>query len=163
MKRFSQFIRRWWAPALLGFVVVAVDQASKVVITDWAAQFPGESIPFWPGVLDLRLTHNEGVAFGLLQGSQALSILLPVLALVVLALLRKFVLPQSRLADYAVVIVMAGGFSNLLDKLLRGYVVDFFEIIPFRFAIFNVADIYVTVGIGLLLLSVLLPSVRKKA
>lgn len=162
MKKTLQILRRWWLPALLALVLVAVDQISKDLMILRAAQSSSESIPFWPGVLHLRLTHNEGVAFGLLQDGFVLPILLPVLALVLLPVLRRFVLPKGRLADFGVVIVMAGGFSNLLDKLLRGYVVDFFEIKLFRFAIFNVADIYVTVGIVLLLLAVLLPSAGKQ-
>lgn len=157
-----QILRRWGPPVLLALALVAVDQLSKALMIQRAAQTPGECIALWPGVLHLRLTHNEGVAFGLLQDGFVLPILLPVLALVLLPLLRRLVLPKGRLVDFAVAIVMAGGFSNLLDKLLRGHVVDFFEIQPFRFAIFNVADIYVTVGIGLLVLAVLLPSARKR-
>lgn len=163
MKRFLQTIRHWWPPILLACVLVILDQASKVAMVRWAAQHPGENLAFWPGVMHLRLIHNEGVAFGLLQDGLVLPVLLPVLALVLLPLLRRFVLPKGRLVDFAVAIVMAGGFSNLLDKLLRGYVVDFFEVQLFRFAIFNVADIYVTVGICLLLVAVLLPAARKKA
>lgn len=147
---------------LLACALVALDQACKAAMVQWAGAHPGDSLSLWPGVLRLRLTQNEGVAFGLLRGGSVLPVLLPLLALVLLPLLRRFVLPKGRLVDFAVTLVMAGGFSNLLDKLARGYVVDFFEMLLFQFAIFNVADVYVTAGICLLLVAVLLPSARKK-
>lgn len=143
-------------------LLILLDQGSKAWILSRYGRQMGESIPLWNGVLHLRLMRNEGVAFGFFQHLEFLPLLLSIAALIALPLLRHFLLPKGALIDYGTAMVLAGGASNLLDRLLRGYVVDFLEIRLFTFAIFNVADIFVTLGILLLVIAVLRSSIGKE-
>ncbi|MCC6525629.1 MAG: signal peptidase II [Polyangiaceae bacterium] len=112
-----------------------------------------------PGLLDLRYAQNHGTAFSLIPGSElpALRIVLVAVALVAVAALavvwwrRRAQAPSLELWGYA--FVGAGAVGNLLDRVLRGYVVDFIHL---RFwPIFNVADVAIAVGAGLLLVAAL--------
>jgi signal peptidase II len=106
------------------------------------------------GVLDLRYTENRDAAFSALR-SLPPSVKSPVLVgsrlaicvvvLILLARRRSYGLQRLGLA-----VVLAGGLGNLIDTLWRGYVVDFIHL---RYwPVFNVADICVAVGVGLIFL-----------
>lgn len=129
--------------------VVAADQAVKAL----ARRLTGP-VTLIPGVLGLRYSENTGMAFSLLSRHTWLLTLLSI-ALIGIgwAALRRYRLgPLSRLAA---MLMLGGALGNLIDRLLLGYVTDMFEVLLFRFAIFNVADAALTIG-GLLLAGTLL-------
>jgi signal peptidase II len=107
------------------------------------------------GVLDLRYTENPEAAFGALRWARpsvrgpALTAFRGLLSLVILVvLLRRRGLGLDR---FGLALVLAGALGNLADGLLRGYVVDFIHV--HYWPVFNVADICIAVGVGLLLLA----------
>lgn len=134
---------RRWMGTLLG--VVTLDQLSK-----WALKDADHVLI--PGILRLRGVRNEGAAFGLLGAAPQLLLVLTTLAVVLLAAYLWRSRPQG-LFGIGLALVLAGAVGNLIDRLLLGYVIDFFELLFVRFAIFNVADIAVTAGCGLCILS----------
>ena len=143
--------RIFWVIALL---VLALDRISK----ELAAGLPGDGIVLIPGVLGLRYAQNTGAAFSLLAGQPRL---LGILSLAVIAAgflwLRKKPLAAFPLAALA---LMAGGAAgNMIDRLVRGYVPDMIEALFVNFPVFNVADSCLTVGCGMLMISLLF---RKK-
>lgn len=143
--------RLFWVIALL---VLVVDRISK----ELAAGLPGDGIVLIPGVLGLRYAQNTGAAFSLLAGQPRL---LGILSLAVIAAgflwLRKKPLAAFPLAALA---LMAGGAAgNMIDRLVRGYVPDMIEALFVNFPVFNVADSCLTVGCGMLMISLLF---RKK-
>jgi signal peptidase II len=143
--------RLFWVIALL---VLALDRISK----ELAAGLPGDGIVLIPGVLGLRYAQNTGAAFSLLAGQPRL---LGILSLAVIAAgflwLRKKPLAAFPLAALA---LMAGGAAgNMIDRLVRGYVPDMIEALFVNFPVFNVADSCLTVGCGMLMISLLF---RKK-
>ena len=103
--------------------------------------------PLIPGVLSLVRLHNDGAAFSFLAGGGAriyFIILTAVFTIaVIIALATNFI--NGRFGRWCLVLVTAGGLSNCLDRVLYGYVVDMFKIDLFDFAVFNVADIFITV------------------
>ena len=110
------------------------------------------------GVLDLRYTENTDVAFNLLRAvpERVRAPLLVVIgAAAMIALLGFLLLRQSRLGivRVALLLMTAGALGNYLDRIVRGYVVDFVRL-P-HWPVFNVADIYVTAGATLLAWSAL--------
>ena len=107
------------------------------------------------GFLDLTFVENRGVAFGMFSGKKWFILLL---TLCIVAFLVYYFVKMPRTKEYqwvrcAMVLVLAGAVGNMLDRVFRGYVVDFFYFSLIDFPIFNVADIYVVVAtIGLFIL-----------
>lgn len=147
----------------LSAVLVGLDQAVKL----WARAVlqPVGTMPFIPHVLQLRFVLNTGAAFSMLEGHQ---VILTLVTSVVLAGVGGYLVlnpPPKKLEYAAWVLILAGGVGNLIDRVARGAVVDLFDTLFINFAVFNVADICITVGFALLLLFYLLQELsgRKKA
>jgi len=135
--------------------LILIDQLSKV----WAlsALRGTEGIVVIPNVFELSYLENRGAAFGILQDHQIFFVLITVAAAVILTWIYRRI-PQTKKyiplrISYA--LIMAGAFGNLIDRVFRGYVVDFFYFKWIDFPVFNVADIYVTVTMILLLILIL--------
>ncbi len=131
--------------SIVGILVVIIDQAVKFWVQN--NLFGTDIVKFIPGVVSLVNVHNSGAAFGILSGSNARIYFIIVTGifalLVVLALATNFV--SGRLARWSLVMVAAGGIGNMIDRIIYGYVQDMFKVELFNFAIFNVADIFITV------------------
>lgn len=107
-----------------------------------------------PGILGLKYAQNTGAAFSAFSGATiGLSLVsLAVCAGIVIFIIRK---PMWWPVALSLSVILAGGAGNLIDRLFRGYVVDFFEVLFIRFAIFNVADVYITTGAAFLIILLL--------
>lgn len=107
-----------------------------------------------PGIMELQYLENRGAAFGILQNQQWLFILLFLVFLAVMGWTLHRLPPVRRFFPLrlTILIILAGGIGNLIDRVFRGYVVDFFYFSLIDFPIFNVADIYVTVSVAVLFL-----------
>lgn len=103
-------------------------------------------------ILDLTYLENDGAIFGSMSGQRWF--LVGFTSLVVLGgiILLFKVYKRSRLLNIALALFIAGGIGNLIDRFRFSYVVDMFEVKLFHFAIFNVADICVTVAFVMLLI-----------
>lgn len=133
----------------IALAAVALDQGVKALARH------AEGFTLIPGVLAFTYAENTGMAFSLFSGQPWLLALLS-LGLMVLGwrILRRYRLgPWSRTAA---MMMLGGAVGNLIDRLLTGYVVDMFEVLFVRFAIFNVADAFLTVGCILMAASLLL-------
>lgn len=100
------------------------------------------------GFLDFTFVENRGAAFGILSGQRIFFIILTVV--VVIGIVYSFYkLPTTReynLLRYGLLLVLSGAIGNVIDRALRGYVVDFLEVTFIKWPVFNMADIYVVVG-----------------
>lgn len=107
-----------------------------------------------PGVFQLYYSENRGAAFGILQGQRWF--FFAVAAIVILAILfLLFRLPAGTryLPLYAAMVLLtAGAAGNVVDRLFRGFVVDFFYFYLIDYPIFNVADCYVVVAAALFII-----------
>lgn len=138
--------------AILAAALVALDQVVKLLVR---ANIPlGGSVPFIPYLLDLTYVQNTGAAFSLLrQHTWLLTLISAVVVLVMCALIVKGFF-QNALGRWAAALVLAGGMGNLIDRVLLGYVTDMFQTVFMDFAVFNVADCCITIGVPLLFLYV---------
>jgi len=138
--------------------LVALDQASKAAV----ARF----VPFYgnvgliPGFFAISHIHNKGAIFGTFSQSTSpvVTVLLAAASLFAMAMVVVyfFKTPASQLGmKLALTLVMAGALGNLIDRLARGYVIDFLEFHVKRayFPTFNVADSCITIGAMLLILT----------
>ena len=134
----------WITPA-----VIILDQLTK-----WAARHMAAPITLINHVIGLRYTQNTGMAFSFLSDHIMLLILLSVVLMAAgYAVLRRYTL--GLVSRAATMLMLGGALSNLVDRLLLGYVTDMIELLFCSFAIFNVADICLTVGCGLMIFSLL--------
>ena len=143
-----------WDQIALAGAVVAADRVTKIL----APGLPADGVTLIPGVLGLRYAENKGMAFSMLAGKPFLLGILS-LAVIVAAFL---ILRKKKLAPFpvtALMLMLGGAVGNMLDRFFTGFVPDMIEFLFVRFAIFNVADMALTVGCGLMILSLLF---RKK-
>ena len=147
---------------LLAGLLVAADQLIKA----WAQAVlkPMVSMDIIPGVLSHYYHENFGADWGILQGKRWL--LLGVTGVILAVLLVALVLKKFKgpLLQSAVALILAGGVGNLLDRALNtgGYVVDYIYFELINFPIFNLADVCVCVGTGLLAVYILFIEGKKK-
>ena len=134
-------------------VLVGADQAVKY----WAVDSlqPKVSMEFIHigdfRIIDLTYLENDGAIFGSMSGQRWFLVGFTSIVLIACAVFLVKVFKRSKLLDIAVSLFIAGGVGNLIDRIRFSYVVDMFEIKLFHFAIFNVADICVTVAFALLI------------
>lgn len=145
--------KHWIQAGIIILVLILLDQVSKHLVLTY---LKGENdISLIPGVLQLRYIENRGMAFGLFEGK------IPVFVILCLLFFCLFVyvyarIPRTRyylpLAVTSVIMV-SGALGNFIDRVFRGYVVDFIYFSLIDFPVFNMADIYVVCsGILLVLL-----------
>ena len=123
-------------------VLVAVDQIIKLLVIEYLE--PIGSLPLIDGFIQLNYAENTGAAFGSFSGyTWILSVFTLVVIVAGLVYLLSGKLKMS--VDYVcVTLMLAGGLGNLIDRVFRGFVVDYIEPLFIDFAIFNFADILVT-------------------
>lgn len=134
-------------------VLVIIDQMLKV----WAYSSLrlGENISVIPGLFSLTYVENRGAAFGIFQGRTGLLAVVTGIFLAVLLVLLLAGYFQDKLLSWSVALVIAGGGGNLIDRVVRGFVVDFLDFSAlFHFPVFNFADCCVVVGAALMLISI---------
>ena len=141
--------RAWLRAGILCALVVLADQAAKAAIEHNLV--PGQQVEVL-GLLELTLSHNRGVAFGLAGGAGAPLILFTLVALgFVVSLFARD--PARRGMWVAAGLVVGGALGNLIDRVRAGEVTDFVDVASWP--PFNLADVAITVGVALLVLLLL--------
>lgn len=140
------------AALALMLVLLAADQLTKYLAVRYLKG--AADIILIPGVFQLSYLENTGMAWGMLDGMRWLFLLFTLLiAGAVVFLWHKIPFePKYRAFRILSTVFLAGAFGNAIDRLFRGYVVDFFYFSLINFPVFNVADCYVTVSLVLLLI-----------
>jgi len=133
--------------AIIAVLILILDQGMKY-LTVLKIPLGGENIPLINGIIHLTHINNSGAAFGMLSAEQfrwPLVALTAVFAVVVIILIATKAI-KGKFGRLTALFVLAGALGNGVDRLLHGYVVDMFEVEFIKFAVFNVADIFITVG-----------------
>jgi len=110
-----------------------------------------QTIPLWDGVFHLTFVRNYGAAFSLMQGQMWLFFGAMVLLIVLVLWFWISERPHHWMPVMGTALVMAGALGNTLDRIMTGSVVDMFDFRVINFAIFNVADIGISVGCAIFL------------
>ena len=140
-------------------LVAAADQLIKYAVLH-STLAAGESVTLIPRVLQLRYVENTGAAFSILSDHTVLLSVVTAAVILVGVVLIMTGRIRSRFLNVVVACVLAGGLGNLIDRVLRGFVVDYIEVLFVDFAVFNFADCFVTVGEFLLVAYLLYDIVR---
>jgi signal peptidase II len=139
---------------LLAAIIIALDQWTKKLVLNNMEL--GESIPLIADVFHLTSHRNMGAAFGILQNQRWLFIIITIAVVIgIVYSLIRIGKTQPRVS-LALSLVLGGAIGNFIDRVSTGQVVDFLDFTLINFPIFNVADMGITIGVGILLLDVLL-------
>lgn len=133
--------------------MIFLDQAVKGYVVK---EIPlGGMRRFIPKVVSLTYLKNSGAAFSMLENQQWFFTIITLIAMGAAFVYLYRHIKGSIWLLLGLTLIISGGIGNFIDRLRQGFVVDMFHLDFMNFAIFNVADIYLTIGVGLLLIYLL--------
>ncbi len=129
---------------LIAFAIFGLDMGAKLLAKAFLEG--GDSVPLIRDVFHLTYVENRGAAFGMMQGGTVFFIIVAVVVAVVVVWLLRAYQQKPAILKLGLSFLAAGALGNTVDRIFRGYVVDFFDFRLINFPVFNVADIFVCVG-----------------
>lgn len=153
-----RFSPQGWIPLLLTLLVIILDRATKLFVD--ATMQLGQSIPFIGDAVRWTLVYNYGMAFGVkLTGGAVLGYVSVVAVFVILYVLVRTP-PRHIGTRWILAAILGGAIGNTYDRIVYGYVIDFIDVdlpdfLMERWPVFNVADSAVSVGVVLLILTLI--------
>lgn len=145
---------------LMSAALVGIDQWLKLLAKEFLK--PGETTPLIQDVLHLTYLENRGAAFGMMQNKKWLLVWATAAVLLILILAVMAGKIKGTFPLFSVCTIIGGGIGNLIDRVYRGYVIDYIHVKIVNFAIFNFADICVTVGTAMLIFYLLFHELLKR-
>lgn len=146
--------------AIVAVLLVAIDQVSKLLVLNNLKD--ADPVTVIDGFIQFRYVENTGAAFGIFSNNTwALSVFTGIVIILGIIFLATGKL-KNKVEYAAVILMLAGGVGNLIDRVFRHYVVDFIEYTFMDYAVFNFADICVTVGAVLIVLAVIVETIKEK-
>ena len=153
--------RKYAILSVLTTLIIVLDQVTKYIVVDRFRY--GESIPVIPGFFSLTYIRNTGAAFGLLAHANPafrvpFFVIVPVVALIAIGFIFRKIPDRDIKLSSALSLVIGGAVGNLIDRVMLNYVVDFLDFhwkYQYHFPAFNVADMAICVGVGILMLDLL--------
>ena len=139
--------------------VIGLDQLTKWLTVVNLAEY--ESFPLWQDVLHFTYVKNTGMAFGMLKDHRWVFMVFSTIAIVALIVYLFRFRPESRWMQISMAMIIGGGIGNMIDRVFLGYVVDFIDVTLINFAVFNVADSFVCVGAGIMILCLVLDLIKE--
>ncbi len=145
----------WFVDLVLIILFVGLDQLTKRIAVEHLMN--KAPIPVIKDFLILEYLENRGAAFGMLQNQSIFFIAIGVIfvAVMVIALVKIPTYGKYHFLRFLLSLITAGAIGNMIDRVMLKYVIDFIYVIYIDFPVFNVADIYVTVGTAALLITIL--------
>ena len=143
--------------------IFLIDRISKIYVINLQKEIFGTEI-FSSKYLNINLIWNDGVAFGLLSFDQEnLYNLLTILIILIIFFIFVMILKSSGLQKLALVMILGGALGNVFDRILYKSVPDFidFHIGDFHWFIFNIADIFITIGVIFMVILEILENKKK--
>ena len=146
--------KNFFIDSFLVILIFLVDRISKIYVINLDKKFPGSEI-FASKYLNINLIWNEGIAFGLLSFDQEkLYNFLTILIILIIFFILMMTLKSNGLKKLALIMILGGALGNVFDRILYKSVPDFidFHVGNFHWFIFNVSDIFITIGIILMII-----------
>lgn len=139
------------------FIIFVLDQLSKRMVID--NMVPGQSFRLIDDLVSITYVQNTGAAFGLFRGFNWILLLIGVAVLYLIYFYDHRISTRNRLYQITLGIIFGGSLGNIMDRFMRGFVVDFidFHVWP----VFNVADTAINIGVVILILSLFSKKERK--
>ena len=138
---------------IYSFFIVLLDQVSKFLMLSILGFERSKNII--PNLLNFTLVKNKGAAFSLFSNSTNILTIISILATLILIIIILKFPPKSFWNFIGLTYLLGGTAGNGIDRLFKGYVLDFFELVPINFPIFNVADISINIAILCFLIDII--------
>ena len=146
---------------ILIVALLGIDQWTKRLVVNSMSE--GDTIGILNDFFHITYVKNHGVAFGMFQGEiKTISILAIIAILGIVYFMIKQLKPHEIISKYAYAFILAGAIGNMIDRLYRGFVVDFADFRGLWQFVFNMADVWINVGVFLLILEVIILERKKK-
>ncbi len=139
--------------AVIAILAVIADQLSKYIVVE-NIEYHG-TVPFIDGVMNFYHTRNTGAAFSMFSDKRWVFMVFSAISMAIIIYLLVTEYKRHVLLNVSLAMILGGGVGNMIDRVRLGYVVDFFRTEFIDFAIFNVADCFITVGTVLLAIYVI--------
>lgn len=139
----------FWSVIAFGILILADQYTKRLAILHLKGRPP---VVLLDRILEFSYLENTGAAFSSFTGKQTFLIVLTTLVIILLAW-RYLTLPADKRFVWirlCLLFILSGAVGNLIDRAARRYVVDFIFFVPINFPKFNVADMYITVGVFVL-------------
>lgn len=135
--------------------VIVFDQLTKYFAVKLLMPIP--TFPIIENVIHFTYVENRGAAFGILQDQRWVFMVFSTLVmLIIVFVMIKYGKYFHPLLNTGLSFVVGGGIGNMIDRTLNGFVVDFIDFTLIDFAVFNVADSFICIGVGLMALDIIL-------
>ncbi len=130
------------------FLLILFDQTTKYLVSSLLLD---NSLIIIKNFLKFTYVENVGAAFGILKGNIAFLIIISLF--LIYYIIKEIKNNKDNNIIYAYSLVLSGALGNLIDRIFRGYVIDFISFTFFKrdMAVFNIADSYITIGVFLLI------------
>ncbi len=155
---------RWWI-LLVELAVIAVILVADLLTKKYAWEYLnayGYKEGIIPGLINLTMVENRGAGFGIFQGKTVALTVITFIVVICLMVYLVFALKESEWLRISLVFIIGGGIGNIVDRILLGYVRDFIQFQFWEdFAVFNIADSFVTVGAFMLIVVLIVMLVKE--
>jgi len=127
-------------------MIIILDQYSKAMALSYCKK--KGNIIFIKGLLKLQIVKNTGAAFGIFRNKNKMLtlIIIPIIFILTYLLIIASKIGATTIEKMAISLIVGGAIGNLIDRIKKGYVVDFIYIYIRRFPVFNIADLSIFVG-----------------
>ncbi len=139
----------------LAVSVLLIDQIAKYWVLHNLAFH--QALVLVPGLIGIEHQHNTGMAFSILASQPLLMQFLVTAIIAGLTLFVSRIPADKKLLHWAFALILGGAYSNLLDRYVHGFVVDYINFLFVDFAVFNLADVALNLGAVLLIADLLKP------
>lgn len=140
---------------------IGLDLLTKLLVAGLMSL--GQSIALIPGALNLTYIRNYGAAFGMLSEHRWVFMVISTVAIIGIGVYLFGFCRERMLLRVGLAMIVCGGLGNMIDRIFYGYVIDMIDfcLFPFWKWIFNVADAFVCVGAGLVVLALILDVIKE--
>lgn len=133
--------------------IIVIDQLSKYLSTNI-------DITIIPNILKFTYIQNTGAIFGIFEKNLVLIINIIVIIGIIIYWIKS---QKSNVKNLSLVLIISGSIGNLIDRIFRGYVIDYIKLLPFgNLPIFNIADIFITIGFLIFIILIFKELFQKK-
>jgi len=138
---------------IISIIILLIDQISKLIVINTITYL--KEINIIPNFFSLMYVKNTGGAFSIFNNNV---ILLTIISVICLIFIIRYIIKNNKklfLEDLSIAFITGGLLGNLIDRIFRSGVIDFFKfkIITYDFPIFNIADIFIVIGIFIIMIS----------